>query len=61
LNVNTGLWYTTIQQAVDFASPGDILQAVETPIPDGVYYENVDVHTAVTIMPYNYGAPVLDA
>jgi hypothetical protein len=60
LNVGTGLWYTTIQEAVDAASPGDILQAVESPIPDGVYNENVVVDKEVTIMPYD-AMPTLNA
>ncbi len=61
LNTNTGLWYSTIQEAVDTASPGDVLQAIESPVPDGDYYECVEVTKPVTIMPYDEGSPTLIA
>jgi parallel beta-helix repeat protein len=43
--------YTTIQQAVDLATPGDIII-----VRDGTYPENVDVYETVTIQSENGSA-----
>ncbi len=60
-NQRTGLWYGTIQEAVDAANPGDELRAIDTPLPDGDYYECVTLDKPVTIMPYSQEKPTLFA
>jgi len=54
-NVEKDWWYTTIQDAVDDADPGNTLQA--KPL---VFEENVVIPMSVTLMPYGSGMPILN-
>jgi len=45
LNENTGVWYNTLQMAIDNASLNDVLRA-----GDGLFEENVVVNRSVTII-----------
>jgi len=57
-NINKGTDYTTIQAAIDDASPGD-----EIHVDSGTYYENVVVNKQLTLRGFDTGAgmPVIDA
>ena len=57
-NINKGTDYTTIQAAIDDASPGD-----EIHVDSGTYYENVVVNKQLTLRGIDTGAgiPVVDA
>ena len=57
-NINKGTDYTTIQAAIDDASPGD-----EIHVDSGTYYENVVVNKQLTLIGINigFGLPVVDA
>jgi parallel beta-helix repeat protein len=55
LNQNTGIWYPTIQEAVDYASAGDTLWA-----RNGTYHENVNVYKQLTIIGENRENTIID-
>jgi len=57
-NINKSTDYTTIQAAIDDASPGD-----EIHVDSGTYYRNVNVNKQVTLRGIDTGAgmPVVDA
>ena len=53
-----GCNYTSIQDAIDAASPGDIIK-----VYSGTYYENVNVNKQITVLGVDMGSemPVVDA
>jgi parallel beta-helix repeat protein len=54
-NLNTGLNYTTIQEAIDAASPEDIIYA-----ENGTYFENIVVDRSLTLIGENKTATFID-
>jgi len=54
-NLNTNLYYTTIQSAIENASSGDVIQ-----VESGTYYENLYIDKKITLMGENKDTTIID-